>query len=61
MTDDNLCVSNNKELKYKIDVDVNSALVGLKALTRETKKATSALKELKEQHEKMSNSEDEAE
>lgn len=36
-----------------IDVDVSDALKGLKAITREAKKATEALKELEEQQKKM--------
>lgn len=33
-------------LSYKPDVDVSEALTGLKALTREAKRATAALREL---------------
>ncbi|RBP89386.1 hypothetical protein DFO70_11133 [Cytobacillus firmus] len=36
-----------------IDIDCSDALEGLKAVTREAKDATAALKELEEQHEKM--------
>lgn len=39
--------------EIKIDVDCSEALKGLKAVTREAKKATAALKELEEQHAKM--------
>jgi hypothetical protein len=37
-----------------VDVNCSDALIGLKAVTREAKKATDALKELEEQQEKMS-------
>lgn len=33
-------------LSYKFDIDVAEALTGLKALTREAKRATAALREL---------------
>lgn len=33
-------------LSYKLDVDLSEALTGLKALTREAKRATAALREL---------------
>jgi hypothetical protein len=43
-----MSVNNQSESnKYRIDVDVSEALKGLKAVTREAKKATEALKELK--------------
>jgi phage-related minor tail protein len=35
-----------RELTVKVDVDVSEALTGLKALQREAKKATQALREL---------------
>lgn len=38
--------SNARELSAKIDVDVSDALTGLKAVQREAKKATQALREL---------------
>ncbi len=38
----------SRELTVKVDVDVSEALTGLKALQREAKKATQALKELDE-------------
>jgi hypothetical protein len=37
----------------KVDVDCSDALRGLKAVTREAKKAAAALKELEEQQSKM--------
>lgn len=40
--------SNPRESKFKLDVDCEDALKGLKAITREAKKATEALKELDE-------------
>jgi DNA-directed RNA polymerase subunit RPC12/RpoP len=45
--------SNCKSL-IGINVDCSEALTGLKAVTREAKKATAALKELEDQQEKMS-------
>lgn len=36
------------ELKIKLDVDVSEALTGLKAVQREAKKASQALRELEE-------------
>ncbi|WP_035424157.1 hypothetical protein [Bacillus sp. UNC438CL73TsuS30] len=42
-------------LSVKIDVDVSDELKGLKAVTREAKKATAALKELEEQQCKSRN------
>lgn len=42
---------NNREsnkLELKVDVDVSDALVGLKAITREAREATRALKELED-------------
>src|SRR5690606_12225125 len=38
--------------KVKIDVDVSEALTGLKAVTREAREATKALRELEEAHRK---------
>jgi phage-related minor tail protein len=35
-----------KELSIKVNVDVSEALTGLKAIQREAKKATQALREL---------------
>lgn len=45
--------SNSNSLKVKIDVDCADALKGLKAVTREAKNATAALKELEEQQNKI--------
>ncbi|SMQ75939.1 hypothetical protein SAMN05444673_2576 [Bacillus sp. OV166] len=42
-------------LKVKIDVDCSYALKGLKAVTREAKRATEALKELEQQQKNMAN------
>jgi hypothetical protein len=39
---------NLRELTVKVDVDVSDALTGLKAIQREAKKATQALRELAE-------------
>jgi phage-related minor tail protein len=36
----------SRELMIKIDVDISDALTGLKAIQREAKKATQALREL---------------
>lgn len=38
----------SRELTIKIDVDISDALTGLKAIQREAKKATQALRELEE-------------
>ncbi|CEG25998.1 hypothetical protein [Bacillus sp. B-jedd] len=45
--------SSNDSLKVKIEVECAEALKGLKAVTREAKKATAALKELEEQQKKV--------
>lgn len=37
------------ELKVKLDVDISDALTGLKALQREAREATKALRELEEE------------
>jgi len=39
----------NRSLSIDVDIDCSEALKGLKAITREAKKATSALKELEQQ------------
>ena len=39
----------SRELTVKVNVDVSEALTGLKALQREAKEATKALRELEEQ------------
>jgi hypothetical protein len=44
----------SNDLSVKVNVDCSEALTGLKAVTRESKKATAALKELEDQQEKMS-------
>jgi diaminopimelate decarboxylase len=45
--------SNNRTIgQLTIDIDCSGALKGLKAITREAKKATQALKELEEQQKK---------
>jgi hypothetical protein len=41
-------INKSRELTIKVDVDVSEALTGLKALQREAKKATQALRELEE-------------
>ncbi|WP_286231300.1 hypothetical protein [Neobacillus mesonae] len=46
--------SNIKDITYKVDLDVSEGLKALKALNRESRKAISSLKELEEQHRKMS-------
>jgi hypothetical protein len=43
----------SNDLSVKVNVDCTDALTGLKAVTREAKNATAALKELEEQQEKM--------
>lgn len=43
----------SNDVTVKVNVDCSQALTGLKAVTREAKKATAALKELEEQQEKM--------
>lgn len=38
----------SRELSIKVNVDISEALTGLKAIQREAKKATQALRELEE-------------
>jgi len=45
--------SRKHQIKMGLDVDVSDALTGLKAITREAKKATEAFKGLEEQQRKM--------
>ncbi|MCM3665522.1 hypothetical protein M3204_13980 [Mesobacillus subterraneus] len=47
--------SNKRSIgQLTVDIDCSDALKGLKAITREAKKATEALKELEEQRRKLS-------
>ncbi|WP_102271293.1 hypothetical protein [Cytobacillus massiliigabonensis] len=45
--------NNSRELSIKLDVDVSEALTGLKAVQREAKKATQALRELEAAQQKF--------
>ncbi|NYV67578.1 hypothetical protein HYI36_20070 [Bacillus sp. Gen3] len=42
----NMADNKSRELSIKVNVDISEALTGLKALQREAKKATQALREL---------------
>jgi len=44
----NMADNQSRELSIKVNVDISEALTGLKALQREAKKATQALRELEE-------------
>lgn len=45
--------SNNRAGTITVDIDCSDALKGLKAVTREAKKATTALQELEEQQKRI--------